>query len=261
MAEEEKGRKICISSGKGGVGKSLITLNLGLSIGKTGEDVIILDADIDMANLEMMLGMQGRPITLQDVMRNQANIQDAIYEIPGEEARFVPAGISPTQFRRMDPDKLKRVVDKLAEQCDILLIDSPAGVGKDTIACFNAVDEVFLVVTPETISAADASKTKKVAEKMGAEIKGIILNRLHEKRYGMNDKEITTLLNAQILTKIEEEPEIRKAIKEEEPVIAHLPESQFTKKIKELTQKITGKTYTEEIEKGIMDKIKSIFSR
>lgn len=259
--EKKKARKICIASGKGGVGKSLITLNLGLSMARAGEEVIIMDADIDMANLEMLLGMQGRPITLQDVMRNEANIEDAIYDIPGEKARFIPAGISPTQFRRMDPDRLKRVTDKLAEKCTVLLMDAPAGVGKDTISCFNASDETFLVVTPETISAADASKAKNVAEKMGSEVKGIILNRVPEKRFGMSDKEITTLLNAPILIKIEEEPEIRKAIVEEEPVINHLSESKFTKKIKELTKEIIGETYTEEEKKGIIDKIKSIFSR
>ncbi len=258
--EEEKTRKICVASGKGGVGKSIITLNLGLSIARTGEEVIIVDADIDMANLEMLLGMQGRPITLQDVLKDEANIEDAIYNIRGEEAKLVPAGISPTQFGRMDPDKLERITEKLAEKCTVLILDAPAGVGKDTIACFNATDETYLVVTPETLSAADASKTKKIAEKMGSEIKGVILNRVPEERYGMNDKEITTLLNAPIITKIKEEPEIRKALTEEEAVINHLPESEFTQKIKELTKDIVGKeTHIREKEKGIMEKIKSIF--
>ena len=65
-------RIIAIASGKGGVGKTMLTANLGLTIAKSGKRVVMLDADLDMANLELSLGMEGRPITLQDVLKSVA---------------------------------------------------------------------------------------------------------------------------------------------------------------------------------------------
>lgn len=261
MAEEET-RRICIASGKGGVGKTVIALNLGLALGKSGKDVILLDADLDMANLEVVLDMQGRPITLQDVMKEEADIEDAIYSIEGQEARVVPAGISPNEFRRMDPDKFERVMDDLSKECDIILVDAPAGIGKDTISCFNACQETLLVATPETISAIDASKAKTVSEKMGSPVKGVVMNRVPEKRYGMNNKEITALLNTPVISEIKEDPKIRKAVEEKKPVIDYYPEHQFTKEIKDLTQQLIGKAYKKKKKKtGILSKLKGIFKR
>lgn len=263
MAEEEN-RKICIASGKGGVGKTVITSNLAIALGRTGVDTLVVDADLDMANLEMVLGKEGRPITLQDIIKGSAEPQDAIYELE-DNVRFVPAGISPTQFRRMDPDKFKRIVDELSQKCDVLLMDAPAGVGKDTIACFNACDETILVITPESIATADASKTKNISEKMGSEITGVVVNRIQEKRYGMNDKEITSFLNASILANIKEDPKVRKSVSERKPMLNYYPKSQFSESIYDLAEKITGEAYTGEKKKvekgGILAKIKGIFSR
>ncbi len=260
----EETRKICIASGKGGVGKTVVTANLGISLAQSGVKTILVDADLDMANLEMILGMEGRPITLQDVMKDEADIEDSIYNVRGQEnLKFVPAGISPNQFRRMDPDKFKRIIDQLTDKTQMLILDSPAGIGKDTISCFNACEETLLVVTPESISAADASKAKNASEKMGAEVKGAIVNRIHEKRYGMNDKEITSFLNTPILVKIKEDPKVRKAVSEKEPMIDRYPEHEFSQRIKELTKELIGKRHIKKKpkKKGLLSKLKGIFSR
>ncbi len=259
---EEKARKICIASGKGGVGKTVIAANLALALGETGYETIVLDADLDMANLEMVLGMEGRPITLQDVIQGDADIEDTVYNIKGsKKAKLVPAGISPSQFRRMDPDKLERAVNRLSEQCDILLVDAPAGIGKDTISCFSSCDEVILIVTPESTSAADALKTRNVAEKMGCEVKGAAVNRLSEKNYGMSDKEIRAFLKAPVLAQFKETDTVKKSISESKPMVTNYPENEFTTEVYNLAEAITGKTYIKKKKKkkSILSKIKSIF--
>lgn len=261
---EETARKICIASGKGGVGKTLVTANLGLALGELGYSTIIVDADLDMANLEMVLGMEGRPITLQDVIKGNSDIEDTVYTIKGSDnTKIVPAGISPRQFRRMDPDKFERAINRLAEQCDILIVDAPAGIGKDTIACFHACEELLLVATPESISAADALKARNVAEKMGCEIKGAVVNRVHEKNYGMSNKEIQSFLKTKVLAQFNETPIIRKSTSERKPMTLHYPENKFTKEMYNLAEALTGKTYIkkEKEKKGILSKLKNIFNR
>lgn len=261
---EEETRRICIASGKGGVGKTVVTANLGVALSQAGKKTLIVDADLDMANLEMVLGMEGRPITLQDVMRGEADVQDTVYELKGHKnLRVVPGGISPHQFRRMDPDKFERVIKNLSEYCDILLLDAPAGIGKDTISCFNACEETLLVITPSSISAADASKAKNAAEKMGSSVKGIIVNRVQEENYGMNDKEIASFLNAPILAKIKEDDKVRKSMSDRTPIIDTHPNNPFSQKIRDLAGELTGETHIkkERQKQGILAKLKGIFKR
>src|SRR5690606_6478266 len=123
-------RVISVASGKGGVGKTTITANLGVALATYGEEVIVLDADVAMANLELILGMEGKSITLQDVLSGEATIDEAIYEGPGG-VKIVPAGISLEGLRKVKLDRLEEALEVLIEDADILLIDAPAGLEKD----------------------------------------------------------------------------------------------------------------------------------
>lgn len=86
-------RVISVASEKGGVGKTTVTANLGIALFLLEEDVLILDMDINMANLELVLGLEGKPVTLQDVLAGEDNIHNTIYEGQGVMCIF-PAGLS-----------------------------------------------------------------------------------------------------------------------------------------------------------------------
>ena len=90
---------IAIASGKGGTGKTTISANLSVALSKFGKDVIVLDADIAMANLELVMGLDGKPITLNDVLAGSASVEQAIYEGPGG-VKVVPAGVSLDSFKK-----------------------------------------------------------------------------------------------------------------------------------------------------------------
>lgn len=186
-------RTIAIASGKGGTGKTTLVANLGIVMGRLGKKVILVDADLDMANLELVLGMESRPITLQDVINGDADVRDALYDV-AKNVKFVPAGVSPSQFRRVDPEKLSNVISRLGTLADIILLDCPAGVGRDTIACFSACRQTLLVITPEPMAATDAYKTKIVAERMGSEVIGVVVNLAKGTGNELKDKEISLSL-------------------------------------------------------------------
>lgn len=240
-------RIIAIASGKGGVGKTMLVSNLGIAIAKTSQRCMMVDADLDMANLELALGMEGRPITLQDVLNNQANIQDAIYEVI-ENVKFVPAGISPAQLKRVDPEKLASTIKKLEPFADIILLDSPAGIGKDTIACFSAAQEVILITTPTPMGVTDAYKTKIAAEKMGLEIVGIVLNMIKNSPNELKDKEISSLLGCEVIARIKDNQEIRRAVLAGKPFVKEKPQLSASKIIGDLATKLTGGSYKPEVE-------------
>ena len=134
-------RVIVVASGKGGVGKTTITANLGVALSTFGEETLVLDADVAMANLELILGMEGKSVTLHDVLSGDASIEDAIYEGPGG-LKVVPAGISLDGLRKIKLDRLEDALETILQDTDILLIDAPAGLEKDALASIAAAQEI-----------------------------------------------------------------------------------------------------------------------
>jgi cell division ATPase MinD len=169
-------RAYTITSGKGGVGKTTLTVNLGISLSLLERETYILDADIGMANMALILGMDEVPVTLHEVLAGKADIEDAIYEGPAG-VKVVPSGISLQGFQQADPDKLRDVMHKLVDRCEFLLIDAPSGISKEGVVPLSVADQVILVVNPELASMADALKTKILCEVMGGNVYGAILNR------------------------------------------------------------------------------------
>ncbi len=246
-------KAIAIASGKGGVGKTTITANLGLALSKLGKKVIMVDADLDMANLELVLGMEGRPITLKEVISGEAEINDVLYEVD-KNAWFVPAGISPQQFKRIDPDKLITIIKEFKKKADYVLVDCPAGIGRDTIACFAACSETILVMTLEPMSATDGYKTYLTAEKMGSEVKGVILNMIKKTKGELSEKDITSLLNVPILARIKVDEELKKSVLKGKPLIKTNESNESIQEIIKTASEITGIPYTKKQAK------KSLFS-
>jgi septum site-determining protein MinD len=254
-------RIIAVASGKGGVGKTTLVANLGIALASLGKKVIMVDADLDMANLELVLGMEGRPITLQDVLNGEAQPQDAVYNV-SDNAKLVPAGISPSQYRRVDPEKLQRAVIEYSGNADFVLLDCPAGVGRDTIACFSSCKETILIMNPEPISATDAYKTKIVAEKMGSEIIGVVVNMIKGIKGELNIKDIETLLEAPILAKINEDQLVRECVATGKPIVKQYPGATTSTIINRLAADLAGVAFKAEAPKeSLLSRLFAFFRR
>lgn len=236
-------RVIAVASGKGGVGKTTVAANLGIALSLLGEDVLILDMDINMANLELILGLEGKPVTLQDVLAGKENIYNAIYEGPGG-VRIVPAGLSLANLKYVKRKRMEEVFENLIGNMDILLIDSPAGLERDALAAMTPADEMILVTTPEITAITDTLKTRIVADRMDIDILGVVLNRNLTHEEFLTPDEVEAILEVPILSIIPEDPDFGYFYTTGDPIITEDPESQVTIAIMELAACLINAEYT-----------------
>ena len=230
-------RIISFSSGKGGTGKTLVVANLGAAAARLGKRVTIIDADMPMANLGLVLGLERPKVTLHEVLAGEAEISDAIY--PGPEGmEIVPSGMSLEMLRKVKLSQMEEVVKVLARGKDAVLIDSPSGLGRDAIFAMKASKETILVITPDIAALSDAFKAKMIAERLGVKPIGVIISRATGKDFDVSEKEIAAMLELPVLAVIPEDSKLRKSATVGEPVVTTEPDSPSAKAFKELTREL-----------------------
>ena len=162
-AASPKARICAVTSGKGGVGKSVITANLAAALARRGERVLVLDADLGLANLDVLLNLHPK-LTLHDVFTGKCELTDAILPAPGGFSVLL-AGSGLVEYSRLTPDlreQLERAVGTLAPHYDRILIDTGAGISDVVLYSVSLADEVVVLATPEPSSMTDAYATIKV---------------------------------------------------------------------------------------------------
>lgn len=241
-------RVYTIASGKGGTGKTTTTLNLGTALAAMGKKTAVLDADIGMANLGLLIGLERSKITLHEVLSGNANINEAIYDGPGG-LKVVPSGLSLKGFQKSNPDKLKEVMSTLVDGMDFLLIDAPAGISKDGVIPLAVADKVILVVNPELASMADALKTKALTEMLGRTVEGAILNRAALEKTEINRNKVSELLGVKVLEMIPEDSNVRLSAAFKMPVVIKAPTSPASIAFKRLAAQLAGEPFIEVNEK------------
>ncbi|HLD62828.1 MAG TPA: cell division ATPase MinD [Candidatus Norongarragalinales archaeon] len=255
---------LVFASGKGGVGKSTITLNLGLLLAQTGKKVVIVDADVQMANVGLMIGVDKTPISLNNVLREENVITEAVYEGPAG-LKYVPSSIS-AESENLNYAILKKAVKRLEEIYDYVLIDCPPGLGEDALAAITSAKEMILVITPEPISLADALKVQILAEKNNVKINGFVLNMVLGDKNEIKPRELETILKLKNLGVLPEDVEVRRASAIQKPVALNAPSSKFTRSLRSLATQITGEQMQAPEEKrgflaGIVGFFKNLFGK
>lgn len=156
-------RVTAVTSGKGGVGKTFVSANLAAALARLGERVLVLDADLGLANLDVVLNLSART-TLHDVFIGQATLDQALHTAPGGFSVLL-AGSGLVEYSRMTPqvrDRLLALIEQLRPHYDHILLDTGAGISDVVLFTISLADEVLLVATPEPTSLADAYATVKV---------------------------------------------------------------------------------------------------
>lgn len=150
-------RSIAIVGGKGGVGKSNISVNLALAMGQSGSRVALLDGDLGLANIDILLGVQPS-YNLTHLIRGEKGLMDIVCPV-GDQVVLVPGGAGVEELANMDESSQSTLIDRLADLdslADIIIVDTGAGIHRNMVSFALAVDTVILVTTPEPTSIRDA---------------------------------------------------------------------------------------------------------
>jgi len=157
------GKVLAVTSGKGGVGKTFVSANLAAALAKRGHRVLVLDADLGLANLDVVLNLYPK-VTLHDVFTGKAKLEDAIIRAPGGFSVLL-AGSGMVEYSRLTPevrDDFLRIMNGLVPNYDIVLLDTGAGISDVVLFAVSLASEVLVVATPEPTSLTDAYATIKV---------------------------------------------------------------------------------------------------
>jgi septum site-determining protein MinD len=237
-------RIIGIVSGKGGVGKTTIVANLGAALASLHKQrVIIVDCNITTSHLGLYLGMYYHPISLNQVLRGEASMDDAIYDytIPG--LKIIPASLSLDELKGVDIGELKYRIKDLFGKADIVLLDSAPGLGKEGMATLRASDELLFVTTPFVPHVIDVIKTHQIANEVGAKSLGIVLNMSGEGRHELTPQDIEKLVELPIISIIPRDKHILRSLASKIPVVDLNPNSPASKEIKKLAAVMLGEEY------------------
>lgn len=158
-----KGKVVAVTSGKGGVGKTFFSANLAAALTRRGLKVLVLDADLGLANLDVVLNLYPK-ITLHDVFTGKATLEEAILKAPGGFS-VILAGSGMVEYSRLTPevrDDFLKLMQEVVPRFDVVLLDTGAGISDVVLFAVSLASEVLLVATPEPTSLTDAYATIKV---------------------------------------------------------------------------------------------------
>ena len=268
--ERKVSRVITVTSGKGGVGKSTLTVNLAIQLSRLGKKVIILDADFGLANIEVMLGI--RPdYNLADLMFRGKELKEIIIEGP-ENIGFISGGSGIQELSRLTREQVVYLVQKLYELdelADIILVDTGAGISDSVLEFVSASNEVLLVATPEPTSITDAYALLKTLNRRSGFSKDDTMLRMVANRIKGNEEGealynklgivVEKFLNLKVeyMGGIPDDPNCGKAIMQQSPITLSEPRSASVKAIASIAAKIAQS----ENETGDRKGISQLFSR
>jgi septum site-determining protein MinD len=182
------GRVIVITSGKGGVGKSTSTANLGTALAIAGKSVVVVDADIGLRNLDVIMGLESRVVyTSMDVIEGTCDLQKALVKDRRTKDLQLLAASQKNNKSDIQPEQMKKVCLELKEEYDYVLIDSPAGIEQGFRNAAAGADEALVVTTPEVAAVRDADRIIGLLQNMNVNDIRLIINRLSPKMVKAGD--------------------------------------------------------------------------
>lgn len=253
------GKVYCIASVKGGTGKTTTAVNLGISFSKIGKKVLLIDGNIDGANVGFHLGVSSRNLnTLHDILNGRANVWDSIYTHPSG-MNILLGGTYLRDLEVKNFDFLK-IINEVKHEYDIILLDTSSGIGESVKSAIRACDEVIIVTNPELPAVADALKIVELAEELWIPISGVILNKYDSD--DLNDlsvEDVETILGKPVIGIIPEDYRIKESIYIRSPIVHEFPNSKISKSFINLAAKIAGVKI--EKESGFIERLMEFVSK
>ena len=262
------GEVIVITSGKGGVGKTTTTANLGSSLAEEGKKVVLVDTDIGLRNLDVVMGLENRIVyDLVDVIEEKCKLRQALIKDKRFDELFLLPAAQTRDKNAINEEQMKELTNKLKEEFDYVLIDCPAGIEQGFKNAVSGADRAIVVTTAEISAIRDADRIIGLLE--SAEIKNpeLIVNRLRpsmvKKGEMMDVDDIVDLLSIDLIGVVPDDEFIITQTNKGEPVIQN-KKAPSGKAYIEIAKRVLGENVDVTIpgrEKGFFAKIKSLFKK
>lgn len=236
-------RFIGVLSGKGGVGKTTVVTNLSAALAmKFNKKVTVIDCNVTTSHLGMHFGIYFHPLTLNQVLKNEVSIEKAIYNhFTG--VQVIPASLNLADLVGVDISMLKDKLGDYFSTEDFVFLDVAPGFGKEALAAISACREALIVTTPDVPAITDVMRGLGVLEELKVKPIGLVLNKVIGKKFELDEKEITKLVDLPILAKIPFDYKIRESLAAKLPLIVYDENSKASIGFFKLASVLTGEVY------------------
>lgn len=264
------GEAIVITSGKGGVGKTTTTANLGTALALQGKKVCLVDTDIGLRNLDVILGLENRIIyDLVDVVEGRCKVQQALVKDKRfEEGLFLLPAAQTTDKNAVNPEQMKLLVTELKRDYDYVLIDCPAGIEQGFKNAVAGADRAIVVTTPEISAVRDADRIIGLLEQEDIEPPKLIINRIRWQLISSGDaldvNDITSHLSIDLLGIVLDDENVISSSNKGQPIVMD-PSNSAAIGYRNIARRILGESVPlmslDAGQPGFFGKIKSIFAK
>ncbi|WP_127531904.1 MinD/ParA family protein [Paenibacillus kobensis] len=238
-------RILTVTSGKGGVGKSNFSLNFALALQKLGKTVLVFDADIGMANLDVLMG-HNATYSIYHLLKQDKTIWDII-QLGPQGLHFVAGGSGMNELLQLSDAQLNKFIDQLDNlqgKYDYLLFDTGAGLSKEAASLIAAAHETIVVTTPEPTAITDAYALMKMVRSFGHEPTfRLVVNRAMDAREGQQTADKIAMaarkfmgIEVPLLGIIADDPNVSRAVRQQTPFTIAYPASDATKGIQSIAR-------------------------
>lgn len=262
------GRVIVITSGKGGVGKTTTSANIGTALAKAGNKVVLIDTDIGLRNLDLLLGLENRIVyTIVDVVEERCKLKQALVKDKKNPNLALLAAAQTRDKSSVSQEQLKDICEELKKTYDFILVDCPAGIEQGFQNAVAGASEAIVVTTPEMSAVRDADRIIGLLEaKEEIESYKLLLNRVRPNLIDSNDmmsvEDVVEILSCELIGVIPEDTGIITSTNKGEPIVNE-EDSLAGKAYRNVAQRIMGEDVpflNLKEAKGFMAKVKSFFA-
>ena len=262
-------RVIAVTSGKGGVGKTNFVANVGICLAEQGNRVLLLDADIGTANLDVLLGISPQ-FFLYEVMRGERSLEEVVVIGPGG-IKLIPGAAGFHEMSYLEAVRKEHLEQKLGEftqEADFLFIDTGAGISKSVLSFISVASEVIVVVTPEPTSLADAYLMIKLICRFNLSQRIYLVVNMAASVFEANQtadkiKNVSRQFlekDVELLGYLLDDSCVRQAVREQVPFVHRFPKSAAAQQVRSIaTALVSGASTPEPLREGFMARLLRIF--